>query len=167
MSKKSWIALIVLIVVAALLVGVFVLTKKPADKKTDEPKTTNGAETKTTAAGDATGGTGGTAGTEATQPAAKYNFTLEIVHKDGQKKTIPVATNEEILGEYLAAEGIIEGAEGPYGMYIAKVEGEKAVYEEDAAYWAFYIDGEYALTGVDQTQIESGKVYQLKYEAAY
>ena len=163
MSKKSWIALIVLVVVAALLVGVFMLTKKPADKKTDETKTTNATETKAPA-GNATDGT---AGTEAAKPAAKYQFTLEIVHKDGQKKTVPVATDEEILGVYLEKEGIIEGAEGPYGMYIAKVEGEKAVYEEDNAYWAFYIDGEYALTGVDQTQIESGKVYQLKYEAAY
>ena len=152
MSKKSWIALVVLIVVAALLVGVFVFTKKPADKKTDETKATEAA---------------GTTGTEDSQPAAKYNFTLEIVHKDGQKKTLSVATDEEILGVYLEKEGIIEGAEGPYGMYIAKVVGEKAVYEEDNAYWAFYIDGEYALTGVDQTQIESGKTYQLKYEAAY
>lgn len=159
MSKKSWIALIVLIVVAALLVGVFYLAKKPAEKSADETKTTQSTENKNA--------TGGTTGTEATQPVAKYNFTLEIVHKDGQKKTIPVATNEEKLGVYLEKEGIIEGAEGPYGMYIAKVEGEKAVYEEDNAYWAFYIDGEYALTGVDQTQIESGKVYQLKYEAAF
>ena len=163
MSKKSWIALIVLIVVAALIVGVFVLNGKKNETKTDDNNgTTQTTETK---AADQTGGTTGT--TEAAKPAAKYTFTLEIVHKDGQKKTTTVNTDEEILGEYLEKAGIIEGAEGQYGMYIAKVEGEKAVYEEDNAYWAFYIDGEYALTGVDQTNIESGKVYQLKYEAAY
>ena len=93
-------------------------------------------------------------------------FTLEIVQKDGQVKTMEVTANEEFLGEYLEKEGIIEGAEGPYGMYIAKVEGVKAVYEEDGAYWAFYVDGDYASSGVDQTPIENGKVYQLKYEAA-
>ena len=93
-------------------------------------------------------------------------FTLEIVHKDGQTKTLEVTASEEFLGEYLINEGIIEGAEGPYGMYIAKVEGEKAVYEEDNAYWAFYVDGEYASLGVDQTPIENGKVYKLQYEAA-
>ena len=93
-------------------------------------------------------------------------FTLEIVHKDGQTKTLEVTASEEFLGEYLIKEGIIEGAEGPYGMYIAKVEGEKAVYEEDNAYWAFYVDGEYASLGVDQTPIENGKVYKLQYEAA-
>ncbi len=93
-------------------------------------------------------------------------FTLEIVHKDGQTKTLELTANEEFLGEYLEKQGIIEGAEGPYGMYIAKVEGEKAVYEEDNAYWAFYVDGEYAALGVDQTPIENGKVYKLAYEAA-
>ena len=94
-------------------------------------------------------------------------FTLEIVQKDGQVKTLELTASEEFLGEYLEKEGIIEGAEGPYGVYIAKVEGVKAVYEEDGAYWAFYVDGEYAQKGVDQTPIENGKVYQLKYEAAY
>ena len=93
-------------------------------------------------------------------------FTLEIVHADGQTKTQEVTASEEFLGEYLTKEGIIEGAEGPYGMYIAKVEGEKAVYEEDNAYWAFYVDGEYAALGVDQTPIENGKVYKLQYEKA-
>ena len=129
MNKKTWIAAIVLVVVAALLVGVYFLTK----------------------------------------PGAYFGpkeFTLEIVHKDGSSKSVTVTANQEYLGEYLEAEGIIEGAEGPYGMYIAKVEGEKAVYEEDSAYWAFYVDGEYAITGVDQTPIENGKVYKLAYEAA-
>lgn len=93
-------------------------------------------------------------------------FTLEIVHADGQVKTQEITASEEFLGEYLEKEGIIEGAEGPYGMYIAKVEGVKAVYEEDNAYWAFYVDGEYASLGVDQTPIESGKTYRLAYEKA-
>lgn len=162
MSKKSWIALVVLLVVIAALASVFLLTRKPADKENTE---TTANSVATQAAGATGTETTGATGTEATQ--AKYQFTLEIVHKDGQKKTLSVATNEEILGEYLEKEGIIEGAEGPYGMYIAKVEGEKAVYEEDNAYWAFYVDGEYASTGVDQTNIENGKVYQLKYEPAF
>ena len=104
-----------------------------------------------------------------TRPGATWGpkeFTLEIVHANGEVKTQTVTANEEFLGEYLENEGIIEGAEGQFGMYIAKVEGEKAVYEEDGAYWAFYVDGEYAAKGVDQTPIENGKTYQLKYEKA-
>ena len=164
MSKKSWIALIVMIVVVALLATVFILTQKPKTDKTNDGGATQATEKKDN---EAITGTNATGGTEATAPAAKYNFTLEIVHANGEKKTIPVATDEEIIGEYLEKAGIIEGAESQYGMYIAKVEGEKAVYEEDGAYWAFYVDGEYASKGVDQTPIENGKVYQLKYEKAY
>ncbi|MBR4017733.1 MAG: DUF4430 domain-containing protein, partial [Oscillospiraceae bacterium] len=47
--------------------------------------------------------------------------------------------------------------------YIQEVDGEKAVFEEDNAYWAFYVDGEYAMLGIDQTPIEDGKVYRLAY----
>ena len=32
-------------------------------------------------------------------------------------------------------------------------------------YWAFYIDGEYASTGVDQTEITAGASYALKAES--
>ena len=33
-------------------------------------------------------------------------------------------------------------------------------------YWSFYVGGEYALTGVDQTPVELGAQYMLKAEAA-
>ena len=37
-------------------------------------------------------------------------------------------------------------------------------YDTDGMYWAFYIDGEYAMTGVDGENIDSAKVYELKAE---
>jgi hypothetical protein len=36
-----------------------------------------------------------------------------------------------------------------------------ADYDVDQTYWALYIDGSYAMTGVDTTPIEAGKVYKL------
>ena len=129
MNKKTWIVVVVLAVVVALLAGAYFLTR-PQGSADDK------------------------------------SFTLEIVHKDGSSKTLNMKSDAEFLGECLEAEGIIEGAEGAYGMYIAKVEGEKAVYEEDNAYWGFYVDGEYAMLGVDQTPIEEGKVYKLEYTPA-
>ena len=39
-------------------------------------------------------------------------------------------------------------------------------YDTDGAYWAFYINGEYAMTGVDATSIEAGASYTLKAEKA-
>ena len=94
------------------------------------------------------------------------SFTLTIVHKDGTSKDMNLKTDEEFLGAYLEEEGIIKGEEGQYGIFIKEVEGEKAVYEEDNAYWAFYEGEEYAMQGIDLTPITDGAVYKLIYTPA-
>ena len=91
------------------------------------------------------------------------SFTVEIVHKDGTTKTEKLKSDAEFLGEVLDEKGLIEYEEGPYGKFILKADGEKAVFEEDGAYWGFFIGEEYAMLGVDQTPIEDGKVYRLVY----
>ncbi len=100
-----------------------------------------------------------------TQEGTK-TFTVTVVHKDGTSKDFTYTSDEEFVGTVLQAEGLIEGEMGQYGLYIKKVDGEKAVYEEDNAYWGFYIGDEYAQTGIDQTPIEDGKVYKLVYVPA-
>lgn len=101
-----------------------------------------------------------------TRPATiegQKTFTLEVVHSDGTTKEIDCTTQLEYVGEALQADGVIEGEEGAYGLYIHVVDGEKAVYEEDGAYWAFYLGEEYATQGIDLTPIEEGVVYKLVY----
>jgi len=100
-----------------------------------------------------------------TQEGTK-SFTVTVVHKDGSSKNFTYTSDEEFVGTVLQAEGLIEGEMAQYGMYIKKVDGEKAVYEEDNAYWGFYIGEDYAQTGIDQTPIEDGKVYKLVYVSA-
>lgn len=41
------------------------------------------------------------------------------------------------------------------------VNGIKYDYSADKMYWAFYINGDYAQTGVDQTKIEDNTVYSF------
>ena len=126
MNKKTWIVAAALVLVVALLVGVYFLTR---------PKTSTDMK----------------------------SFTLEIVHADGGKKTMSMESDAEYLGTYLQEQGIISGEMGQYGLYIKVVDGEKAVFEEDNAYWGFYVDGQYASLGIDQTPIEEGKTYKLEY----
>ncbi len=90
-------------------------------------------------------------------------FTLVVTHKDGTEKSFPVQSDEEYLGAALQKLGLIEGEMGDYGLYIKKVDGEKAVFEEDGAYWAFYVGDAYASLGIDQTPIEDGATYKLVY----
>ena len=61
----------------------------------------------------------------------------------------------------LNAGRIITGEMGPYGMYIKTVNGILADYDVDQTYWAFYINGEYATTGIDGTEIVADTTYGL------
>jgi hypothetical protein len=92
------------------------------------------------------------------------SFTLEVYSASGETETFTVRTSREKVGEALVDEGLILGEEGPYGLMVHEVNGERHVYEEDGKYWAFYVDGEYAMTGVDSTKITEGAVYAFKVE---
>lgn len=91
-------------------------------------------------------------------------FTFTVTDIDGNTESFEVSTNAETVGEALIENGLVTGEDGPYGLYVKVVNGITADYDKDGTYWAFYIDGEYAMTGVDKTPVEDGKVYSFKVE---
>ena len=90
-------------------------------------------------------------------------FTVEVVHADGSSKTFEYRTDEEYLGTVLEAEGLIKGEMGPYGLTIFEVDGERAVWEENGAYWAIFVNGDYGMTGVDTTPVNDSDAFKLEY----
>ena len=58
---------------------------------------------------------------------------------------------------------LLEGDEGPYGLYVKKVNGITADYDVDQSYWGFYKNGEYMMTGIDMTEFADGEHYELVY----
>ena len=70
--------------------------------------------------------------------------------------TFTVNTEKETVGEALLEHKLISGEQGDFGLYIKKVNGILADYDVDKSYWAFYINGEYATSGVDTTPIVEG-----------
>ena len=94
------------------------------------------------------------------------SITVEVTHADQTVKTFEYTTEAEHLGEVLLDEGLVEGYEGEYGLVIEVVDGEQAIYEEDGAYWSLLINGEYAQTGADSTDVEDGSTYSLVYTPA-
>jgi len=94
----------------------------------------------------------------------KTQFTFTVVDKDGKESVFEINTDKTTVGDALLEHGLIEGDEGDYGLYVKKVNGIEAVYEKDKTYWAFYINGEYAMSGVDTTEIENGAEYSFKVE---
>ncbi len=100
---------------------------------------------------------------DATLGEGETVFTLEVVCGEN-KVTFTLSTDEEMLGDALLSLGLIEGEEGPYGLYIKRVNGVGADYDTDGHYWALYIDGEYGLAGADTTRVTPGSVYRLSRE---
>ncbi len=92
------------------------------------------------------------------------SFTFVVVDGDGNETTFEITSTKKTVGEALFAEELIEGDEGAYGLYVKKVNGILAEYETTGTYWAFYINGEYGLTGVDKTDITDGATYMFKVE---
>lgn len=85
------------------------------------------------------------------------------VKAEEQSVIFTIKTDENTVGAALIEHELISGEEGPFGLYIKVVNGITADYDVDKSYWAFYIDGEYAMSGVDTTEITEGTKYQLAY----
>lgn len=91
-------------------------------------------------------------------------FTVEVQGADGKTVTFTVNTDEETVGAALLKLGVIVGDDSEYGLYVKTVNGETADYDTDGTYWGLYINGEYAMTGVDATTLEAGATYAFRVE---
>ena len=91
-------------------------------------------------------------------------FAFSVVDKEGNEMAFTIHTDQETVGEALSELGLIEGDESEYGLYVKTVNGITADYDTDGVYWAFYVNGEYAQTGVDATTITAGDSYAFKVE---
>lgn len=94
----------------------------------------------------------------------KTMFLFTVVDKDGNETNFEIHTDKEIVGEALLDLELIAGDDGEFGLYVKTVNGITADYDVDQTYWAFYVDGEYAMSGVDSTTIEEGMTYAFKVE---
>ena len=98
------------------------------------------------------------------EQTVEQSFTFEVVDKDGNVTTFDITTDKATVGEALLEEGLIKGEDGQYGLYVTEVNGIVADYNVDQTYWAFYVDGGYAASGVDMTDVVDGATYSFKVE---
>ena len=91
-------------------------------------------------------------------------FSLTVVDQEGSETQFEIHTDKATVGEALLELGLIDGEESEYGLYVKTVNGITADYDKDGTYWAFYINGEYASSGVDSTEITEGESYSFKVE---
>lgn len=101
-----------------------------------------------------------TENTEIGEGDKTVTFTVTALDKS---VTFTVNTDKETVGEALSEHNLLEGEQGPYGLYVKKVNGMRADYEKDNAYWSFMIDGEASTEGVDLTELEDEGNYGFTY----
>lgn len=92
--------------------------------------------------------------------------TIQVVHKDQSTKTFEVTTTQEYLGEMLKEEELVEGEDGPYGLYIKTVDQE-TVDESNQEWWCLTKGGEQVNTSADQTPVMDGEQYELTLTVGY
>ncbi len=94
---------------------------------------------------------------------AKITITVKVKGSDGNFTDFVITTAEEFLRGALEQENLIEGDDGEFGLYVKVVNGERADYDKDGAYWSFLKNGEYLMSGVDTTPIADGDVFSIEY----
>lgn len=92
--------------------------------------------------------------------------TVTVVHGDGSTKDFTVKTDKELLGEALTDEELIEGENGPYGLFVKTVDGE-TVDDANQEWWCLTKGGESVETGVDSTPVEDGATYEWTLMVGY
>ncbi len=98
----------------------------------------------------------------------KKTVTITVVASDGAKTEYSVKTEAEFLkGAMDEAEGLTySGTDSDYGMMVDTVNGERADYAQDGAYWAFYVNGEYCNYGIETQPVADGDAFSIEYTPA-
>lgn len=91
----------------------------------------------------------------------KTEFAFTVTDEDGNETKFQIHTDKEMVGEALTELGLIAGEESEYGLYVKTVNGITVDYDKDGKYWAFYVNGEYAQTGVSDTAVTEGDTYSF------
>ncbi|MBU3878600.1 DUF4430 domain-containing protein [Faecalicatena sp. AGMB00832] len=91
---------------------------------------------------------------------------VKVSHSDQSTNEFKYQTEEAYLGEVLKNEGLVEGEDGPYGLFITSVDNEKAD-DSKQQWWCLTKGGEQVNTSADQTPIEDGDVFELTLTEGY
>ncbi len=151
-SKKHLISSLVLILVLVAAMALMLVSCDNTDSKYESEITSTPQNEEESNVGESTVGEGST------------QFEFVVSFADGTSKKYTVKTDKTVVGDALADAGLIAGKDGAYGLYVKTVDGVTLDYNTDGKYWAFYVDGQYAVSGVDITKIEQDRVYSFKAE---
>ena len=96
-------------------------------------------------------------------PGTEVTFLVEVVDDKGESTEFTVTTTARTLSAALLENGLVEGEEGAYGLYIEKVNGLEANYDVNQSYWAIWIEDEKSFYSASDITPEEGVRYKLVY----
>ena len=169
-SQKT-IFIVVLSALGVLLVGLcigLVVALTPKDKAVVAPSSSQTEESSSALSSAAESSTveNAASGESAVSQAAVKEITVKVVHGDGSEKEFPISTEAETLGDALMAEGLVEGEESSYGLFITTVDGETAD-DSNQEWWCLTKGGEMWNYGADSTELSDGDTYELTLTVGY
>ena len=85
---------------------------------------------------------------------------VQLIYDDVDR-TVTIHTDEEYLSGALKQEDLVEGEDGPYGLYVHGVDGRTAD-ESKQEWWCVTRDGGQMVdTGMDTTVIKDGDKFEI------
>lgn len=96
------------------------------------------------------------------------NITLEVINSKGETVTYTLSTDALYLRQAMdQAQGLeYSETENGFGPMVTSVNGERAVYDQDGAYWGFYVNGEYCNYGISDQPVNDNDKFTIAYTKA-
>lgn len=97
------------------------------------------------------------------------SISIDVVYDNEATDRYQVTTEAQFLSEALNAipDLQIDGTTSrEFGLMITAINGKRADYQKDGAYWSLLCDGEPCSYGVSQQPIKDGEHYILQYTLA-
>ena len=91
------------------------------------------------------------------------SITVEIADKS---ILLTIKTDASTVKDALDEHNLIDGEQQSIGYMMSTLNGVRADWTLDGAYWAFYQNGEYMMTGIDSTPITGDAAYEFVYTPA-
>ncbi len=104
---------------------------------------------------------------------APKNITIKVTSSTGSSTEYRIRTRAKSLMQAmdeLASQNSTFSFvknDGENGTVIETVNNERALFVEDNAYWAIYVNDEFGKYDVDSQPIVNGYVYEWRYELVY
>lgn len=93
--------------------------------------------------------------------------TLSItVEMEEKSVVLTVKTDAATVKDALAEHDLIDGEQQAIGYMMSTLNGVRADFTLDGAYWGFYQNGEYMMTGIDTTPVTGDAAYEFVYTPA-